>query len=157
MKNLELPPAAATMNYSTAIKTEAIMRLGVYNFIKQIKRLFRQPVKDEAANAMSALKDAIKRMKKETEESLVFHFKNYKENLKFQYVFQLVDAVSDNIHDVLMERFHDYTRDLSHLTGSMAKNQVDKEQLSVSLKTSASTVDEISGKIKQFGEKLNEQ
>lgn len=154
INNLAFPAAAATMNYSTAIKTEAIMRLGVYNFIKQIKRLIRQPVKDEAANAMSALKDAVKRMKKETEESLVFHFKNYKENLKFQYIFQLVDAVSGNIHDVLMERFHDYTQDLSQLTGSMAKNQVNKEQLSASLQESAATVDEVSGSIRQFGEKL---
>lgn len=156
-KNLAFPPAAATMNYSAVIKTEAIMRLGMYNFIKQIKRLIRQPVKDEAANAMSALKNAIKRMKKETEEGLVFHFKNYKENLKFQYVFQLVDAVSDNIHDVLMERFHDYTQDLSQLTGSMAKNQVNKEQLYASLQASALAVDEISGSIRQFGEKLKKQ
>ncbi len=156
-KNLAFPPAAATMNYSTAIKTEAIMRLGMYNFIKQIKRLIRQPVKDEAANAMSALKDAVKRMKKETEESLVFHFKNYKENLKFQYIFQLVDVVSENIHNVLMERFHDYTQDLSQLTGSMAKNQVNKEQLSASLQESAAAVDEISGSIRQFGEKLKKQ
>ena len=157
VKNLEFPAAAATMNYSTAIKTEAIMRLGFYNFMKQVKRLFRQPVKDESANAMFALKDAVKRMKKETEESLIFHFKNYKENIKFQYIFQLVDAVSDSIHDALIERFHDYTQDLSHLTGSMVKNQVDKDQLSVSLQTSAATLEEISGSIRQFGEKLNNQ
>jgi len=154
VNNLEFPPAAATMNYSTAIKTEAIMRLGLYNFIKQIKRIIRQPVKDEAANALSALKDAIKRMKKETEEGLVFHFKNYKENLKFQYIFQLVDAVSGNIYDIMLERFHDYTQDLSQLTGSMVKNQVDKDQLSFSLQESASTVDGISVRIKQFGDML---
>jgi hypothetical protein len=156
-KNLTFPAAAATMNYSTAIKTEAIMRLGMYNFIKQIKRLIRQPVKDEAANAMSALKDAVKRMKKETEESLVFHFKNYKENMKFQYIFQLVDAVSDNINNVLMERFHDYSQDLSQLTGSMAKNQVNTEQLAESLKESAAMVAEITASIRQFGEKLKNQ
>ncbi len=155
IKKLEFPPAAATMNYSTAIKTEAIMRLGFYNFIKQIKRLIRQPVKDEAANALNALKDAIKRMKKETEEGLVFHFKNYRENIKFQYIFQLVDAVSDNIYDVMMERFHDYTQDLSLLTGSMVKNQVDKDHLSSSLQECASTVDEISAGISQFSDLLN--
>ena len=154
LKNLEFPAAAATMNYSTVIKTEAIMRLGLYNFIKQIKRLIRQPVKDETANALSALKDAIKRMKKETEEGLLFHFKNYKENFKFQYIFRLVDAVSDNIYDVMMERFHDYTQDFSQLTGSMVKNQVDKDQLFFSLQECASTVDEISVEIKQFGNKL---
>jgi hypothetical protein len=154
IKKLAFPPAAATMNYSTAIKTEAIMRLGVYNFIKQIKRLIRQPAKDETENSVFALKDAIKRMKKETEGGLAFHFKDYKENLKFQYIFRLVDVVSDNIYDVMMERFHDYTQDLSQLTGLMVKNQVDKDQLSLSLQASASTADEISSKIKQFADLL---
>ena len=148
-KHLDLPSASATMNYSTAIKTEAIVRLGVYNFIKQMKRLFRQPVEDDSANAISALKDAIKRMKKETEEGLVFHFKNYKENMKFQYIFQLVDAISDNIYDVMMERFHDYTQDLSHLSSSMVKNQVDKDHMSDALEASASTLNEISERIKK--------
>ena len=156
VNTLAFPPAAATMNYSTVIKTEAIMRLGVYNFIKQIKRLIRQPVKDETANALAALKDAIKRMKKETKEGMAFHFKNYRENLKFQYIFQLVDVVSDNIYDVMIERFHDYTQDLSRLTDSMVKNQVDKEQASFFLQASASTVDEISGRINQFGDILKE-
>jgi GTPase SAR1 family protein len=156
VNKLAFPPAAATMNYSTVIKTEAIMRLGVYNFIKQIKRLIRQPVKDETANALSALKDAIKRMKKETKEGMAFHFKNYRENLKFQYIFQLVDVVSDNIYDVMIERFHDYTQDLSRLTDSMVKNQVDKEQVSFFLQASASTLDEISGRINQFGDMLKE-
>ena len=153
-KNLDFPPASATMNYSTAIKTEAIMRLGFYNFIKQIKRLFRQPETEETVNALSALKDAVKRMKKETQESLVFHFKNYRENLKFQYIFKLVDTVSENISDTMMERFHDYTDDLSQLTGSMVKNQIDKDRLFSSLQESAAYAEEISIGINKFGDRL---
>ena len=153
-QSLELPPAAATMNYSTAIKTEAIMRLGFYNFIKGLKRLIRQPVKNESQNALSALKDAISRMKKETEGSLVFHFKNYKENLKFQYIFKLLDAVSNHIYDVMMERFHDYTQDLSQLTSSTTKKQVDKEALSRALKNMAAEVDGISERMDRFGDTL---
>lgn len=155
-KKLGFPPAAATMNYSTAIKTEAIMRFGVYNFIKQIKRLIRRPVRDEAANAVSALNDAVRRMKKETLESLVFHFKNYRENLKFQYIFLLVDAVSENIHNTMVERFHDYTQDLSELTGSMVKNQIDKDRLSSSLEGAAASAGKISEMIGRFGERLQQ-
>jgi len=150
LKNLELPSAAATMQYSTAIKTEAIMRFGFYNFLKGIKKLIRQPVKDETENAISALTDAIKRMKKETLEGLVFHFKNYKENLKFQYIFKLIDTVSDNIYEVMMERFHDYTQDLSQLTSSAVKEQVDKDQLSQDFDGVASDVKAISDRMDTF-------
>ncbi len=156
VQNLELPPAAATMNYSTAIKTEAIMRLGFYNFVKGLKRLIRQPAKNETENALSALKDAVLRMKKETEGSLVFHFKNYKENLKFQYIFKLLDAVSSQIYDVMMERFHDYTQDLSQLTSSTAKKQVDKESLSRALQDRAAEVDGILERMDRFGDALKQ-
>jgi len=153
-KSLELPPASATMNYSAAIKTEAIVRLGVYNFLKHVRRFIRQPVKDQTDNAISALRDAIRRMKKETEEGLIFHFKNYKENLKFQYIFKLVDAVSDAIYDAMMERFHDYTQDISQLTGSMVSNQLDKDHLSASLQAAASAAGGISGKMARFSDLL---
>ena len=156
VQSLELPPAAATMNYSAAIKTEAIMRLGFYNFIKGLKRLIRQPAKNETENALSALKDAVLRMKKETEGSLVFHFKNYKENLKFQYIFKLLDDASNHIYDVMMERFHDYTQDLSQLTSSTAKKQVDKEALARALQDMAVDVDEISERMDRFGDTLKQ-
>lgn len=153
-QNLGFPPASATMNYSTVIKTEAIMRLGVYNFIKQLRRIVRRPVTDETINALTALKKAVKRMKKETQESLVFHFKNYRENLKFQYIFALVDAVSENIRDAMMARFHDYTQDLSRLTGSMVKNQIDKDRVLKDLQEAATAAEDLSGRIHQFGEQL---
>jgi len=152
---LELPPASATMNYSTAIKTEAIMRLGLYNFVKELRRLFRRPAKDETENALAALKDAVARMKKETAGSLIFHFKNYKENIKFQYLLHLVDTVSDHLYRVLMERFHDYTEDLSALTHSTSKKQVDKAQLSASLEAMSQQAGEIQGLIGRFDEAFN--
>jgi len=154
--SLELPPAAATMNYSTAIKTEAIVRLGVYNFFKGLKKVFRRPIHNETENAVSALKDSIKRMKKETDASLVFHFKNYKENLKFQYFFKLLEAVSGHIYDVMMDRFYDYTSDLSQLTNATAKKQINKEQLSKNLAELEVKTEKVFVLINQFRIKLEE-
>jgi len=148
---LDLPPASATMNYSTAIKTEAIMRLGYYNFIKAVKRLFRQQAGSQTENAVSALQDSVSRMKKETVEGLLFHFKNYRENIKFQYIFRLVDIISDYIFDALMERFHDYSEDLSQLTTSAAGKQVDKEQLSFAFQAAAKKVSDITEQLERFG------
>lgn len=152
---LDLPPAAATMNYSTTIKTEAVLRLGYYEFIKAVKRLFRQPVTDPATNALSALQDAVRRMKRETVQGLLFHFKNYRENIKFQYIFRLVDSMSDHIYGLLMERFHDYSEDLAHLTDSAAGSQVDKEQLSEAFRRMAEDVKGLSGLMDRFSRDLN--
>jgi len=152
---LDLPPAAATMNYSTAIKTEAIMRLGYYNFIKAVKRLFRKPVSGQTENALSALSDSVSRMKKETVEGLLFHFKNYRENIKFQYVFRLVDIMADRIFSLLMERFHDYSEDLTQLTLAASGKQSDKEQLFFAFQGAARDAGEINNQMERFGTMLS--
>ncbi|MCU0600250.1 MAG: dynamin family protein, partial [Desulfobacterales bacterium] len=46
-KGLELPSASAIMNYSVAIKTEAMLRLGMYNIVRKIKQLIRKPAEKE--------------------------------------------------------------------------------------------------------------
>jgi GTPase SAR1 family protein len=152
---LDLPPAAATMHYSTAIKTEAIMRLGYYNFIKAVKRMFRKPVSGQTENALSALSDSVSRMKKETVEGLLFHFKNYRENIKFQYVFRLVDIMADHIFSLLMERFHDYSEDLTQLTLAASGKQSDKEQLFFAFQGAARDAGEINNQMERFGNMLS--
>jgi GTPase SAR1 family protein len=149
---LELPPASTTMNYSTAIRTEAVMRLGAYHFWQRFKRLLRQSAQDDTANAISALKIAVRRMKAETRESILFHFKNYRENLKFQYIFKLVDGVSQHIHDSMMEQFHDYAEDLAQMTVMTTARQEDRTRLSKDAGAVASEVTEIRHRIDRFHE-----
>lgn len=149
---LELPPAAATMNYSTAIRTEAVMRLGAYHFWQRFKRLLRRPAQNDAASAVSALKSAVRRMKSETRESILFHFKNYRENLKFQYIFKLVDTVSQHIHDSMTERFHDYAKDLSQMTALTTARQEDRIRLSEDVLAVASEIEDIRLRMDRFYE-----
>ncbi len=153
-KRLELPPASATMNYSAAIRTEAIMRLGIYNVVEGIRKLIRKSVRNEKENALMALKDASSRMKKETEAGLLFHFKNYRENIKFQYIIPLADAVSENIFRVLMDQFYDYTAYMSRFGDQTAKNQLDKEQLASSLQNIFSAIEETEALMARFSSKL---
>jgi hypothetical protein len=154
-KGLELPPASATMNYSVAIKTEAMVRLGVYNFIRKIKQLIRTPAKDEVENAFLALKDAVSRMKKETVTSLIFHFKNYNENIKFQYIFKFIDLISEHIYALMMERFYDYSQDLTDVMNLTAIQQVDKEQMAESLKEIESNLNTVYDRITEFQNQMN--
>jgi hypothetical protein len=68
-------------------------------------------------------------MKRETERSIVFHFKNYRENIKFQYVFKLADAVSNKYYDMLTEQFQTYITELTSLITLVNQKRIDKKQL----------------------------
>jgi len=147
---LELPPAATTMNYSKTIKTEAIMRFGMYNLAKRIKRLFRGSAESSVKEGHAALKTAVRRLKRETEEGVSFQFKNYKENIKFQYLFKLVEAVSTQLYEEIMNRFHDFTNGLVELSESAGKHQVDETHLVNQLNDMASVAVELEGRLKEI-------
>jgi hypothetical protein len=118
---LTVPPLASSLTYTTKIRTEAVMRLGYYNMIKAIKKLFKRPIESEKEGQMRALSDGLKRIKQETERSLVFHLGDYRENLKFQYIFKLVDVAANNLLDLLFDRFRIFTTDISEMQELVGK------------------------------------
>ncbi len=146
-KGLALPPASATMNYSLSIKTEALARLGVYHIIHKIRQLIHKPAQGPIENALSALKDAVSRMKKETVSSLIFHFKNYNENIKFQYIFKLIDIISEHLFAGMMERFHNYAQDLTEVMHQTALQREDQSKATDFLKAIHSEVAAVSHRI----------
>ena len=152
---LELPPAATTMNYSKAIKTEAIMRFGMQNLLSRVKRLLRRSSGQSAAEGQAALKTAAKRMKRETEEGISFQFKNYKENIKFQYLFKLVEAVSDQLYAEIMDRFHDFTSDLVQLSGFAGKHQDEGAQVVSQLTEMAEVAADLEGRLREIDSRIN--
>jgi hypothetical protein len=109
------------------------MRLGFYSLSKLVKKMLKKPTAQENEEEIQALKHGVKQMKRETERSIVSHFKDYKENIKFQYLFQLVDAISENIHQTLLERFKGYDTDLSKIVEQMNTDRIDKEEVIESL------------------------
>ncbi|MFP4039048.1 MAG: dynamin family protein [Desulfosudaceae bacterium] len=136
---LDLPPAEIIMNYTTKIRTEAVMRLGVYSAGRLIKKIFKRSPQNDRTNELRALKDGISRIKNETEKTITFHFKSYRENIKFQYVFKLVDGVSQGFHEAMLDRFSTYSADISHLHDALSEKRVDKEQLSAILNQTKET------------------
>lgn len=156
--DLELPPAAATLNYSRAIRTEAVLRFGMYNLASRVRRLFgRKAGKASVSEGHAALKAAVKRMKKETEETVSFQFKNYKENIKFQYLFRLVDAVAARLHDELTGRLHDFTSDLVQLREATGRQQGDESRLIEQLENMASEAAELEGRLKDITNMIQEK
>ncbi|UCD33716.1 MAG: dynamin family protein [Desulfobacterales bacterium] len=127
---LTIPPAVATMRYTAGIKTEAVMRLGFYTILKVFKKLLKKSIRDSSEGELLALKYSILRMKRETERSVVFHFKDYRENIKFQYIFKLVEAVSNSHYQTLLNRFQSHASDLSDIVDLIDNKKIDKEHAS---------------------------
>lgn len=135
---LKLPTAATSMRYSAKVRTEAVLRLGIYSVLKLFKRAFKKPLQNEKEEQVLALAAGVKRMKAETEKAVLFHFKNYRENFKFQYAFKLVDFAASHLHRTLLERLRAYDTDLNELTRVMETRGDEREQIIALLdKTSA--------------------
>jgi hypothetical protein len=133
MAGLSLPPAAATMHYSAQIKTEAVMRFGFYKIVNLVKKAMRKSADKVHHEQFLALASGVKRMKRETERSVLFHLKDYKENIKFQYMLKLADAAAAALYGQMLERFQHHGADLSRLVTLIGEQRLDKENVSASL------------------------
>jgi hypothetical protein len=140
---LSIPPLVTTLRYSGRIKTEAILRLGLYNTLRAMRKLLKKRTGGELESAMRSLDDSVRRIKEQLRESIAAHLLDYKENLKYQYFFKLVDAVSISLYEALVDRMRAFTGSLSDISGlienqRMARDQIIKEF--ASLKESVSAV-----------------
>ena len=152
---LSLPPAVASLRYSAKIKTEAVMRLGFYTVVKLFKRLFKKPIQIQNEEEIRAIKDGVVRIKRETERSIIFLFKDYRENIKFQYLFRLVEAVSNKLYGTLLERFQTYVADLSNVVELVGDKRLDKERTSEHMRAMELTVRGINHRIKAVRDKID--
>jgi hypothetical protein len=154
---LRLPPAGVTLRYSARIKTEAIAKLGCYTLVTLIKRLLKQSVQNRQADEMHALKDGVDRMKRETERSIVSHFTDYRENLKFQYIFKLADAAFQSLMECLTDRFDAYSTDITRILQGADGHRSDKDRISETLNAMRLQTREIAGQLKSIREQMDSE
>lgn len=131
----KVPPLISPTEYTAKIRTEAIMRLGFYNIVKTVKKLLKRQIQNEKEGEIFALRDGVRRIKQETERSIVFYLKNYKENLKFQYIFKLAETASNHLHEALIDRFCVITTGISEMTVLIGAEQSGKEKALAILKS----------------------
>ena len=151
---LALPPATATLRYSAKIRTEAIMRLGIYTTIHIIKRLLKKPIQDDAARQFDALKDGGRRMKHETEKSIRFHMRDYRENVKFQYLFRLADAMAGALNESLAERFQAHADNLLNMVGEIRNQKLDKARITEVLQKMAEQANAVENSIHRIQDQM---
>jgi len=133
---LTFPAVSISMRYSAVIRTEAVMRLGIYSMINFFRKLLKKEpnAAENTEQEIRALRDGIARIKRETEKSIIFYFKDLRENLKFNYFFKLIDTTSNVFSEFLVDRFNTHTQDLSKMVELLSKNQINKEEVSDILK-----------------------
>ena len=145
------PPALVTAtHYSARIKAEAIMRLGYYKAKKKSKTILKKSTELEEELKLKAMQDALRRMKRETAKSVDFHLKDYRENLKFRYFFNLVESVAAKIAQTVLVRFQAYFSDLSTNIERIGTSQSDKDQARQILDRMESTSQELVAKINRI-------
>jgi hypothetical protein len=109
------------------------MRLGFYTLLRVVRKLLKKQTDASDSEEVQALKGGIRRMKRETERSVYEHFKDYQENIKFQYILKLVDATSSRLYEGLTEHFRVYVSGLKDVISSMGSERQDKEQVDAAL------------------------
>jgi len=126
---LQRPPLVISGRYTAKIKTEAIMRLGFYRALKNLKVLLRKKAKTQGLEALKALEAGIVRMKRETLRSMIYHLKDYQENFKFKYLFKLVEAMANVLTQATLDRFQAYFTDLGTIAERINDSQEDKHKV----------------------------
>ncbi len=122
------PPASTPMQYSIRVKTEAVFHAGVYSILDFFRNLIQKPPEKVRKGKTKGIKRGVRQVKRETAESVRMHYKDYRENLKYQYLYKFSDRMGERLHNDLIEQFRFLDGDLSDLTGKITENRIDKKR-----------------------------
>ena len=123
---LKVPPLVAIMRYSAKIKTDAIVRLGYYAVVKGVTNIFKKGNPTDNGKYAKALQSSVEQMKQITEKTVLYQCKDYRENLKFRYLFKLVDVVAQKLTETLTERFQTYGAGTVEMVDLIRRHKDDK-------------------------------
>jgi hypothetical protein len=129
---LTQPSLANTMRYSARIRTEAILRREFYRVLTGFKKALNKPVK-EGEDQRRALKEGLARIKSETRDSLSFQMKDYQENLKFKYIFKLVELAAARLCVAVAQQVRAYSADFGTLAELAGARKRDKARIALRL------------------------
>jgi GTPase SAR1 family protein len=149
---LKLPPLVAFLGYSTQIKTEAFISLGFFSVTKFFKTVFKSKETGPKGSHVKALQKSVRRMKRLTEDSLQFQFKDYRENLKFTYLFRLLEEVAQRLVETLTDRFQAYGGDTTDISAHFDRQHSDRQYIATLIKDmqiTAGDIDDMISRLRQ--------
>ena len=127
VSGIRTPAASVSMNYTAKMRGESLARFGAYSMGDWFRKLFKKEPADPLKKRRKALQHGLARMKKETEQSMRSHFIDFRETVKFQYLFKLIDAAANMVHEQLMAQFNAHQSDLSAISDMMRDQRLDRK------------------------------
>ncbi len=121
------PPLASTINYTARLRTEAVLRRGFYRVVSRFKKALKRPV-PSGEEDLRALREGLARIQRETLQSLIFEFKDYRENIKFKYLFPQIETAATRLSQTVSEQLQVYAADFGALSQGVTARQEDKAQ-----------------------------
>lgn len=149
MHGITPPSVHVTLQYSARIKTEAVLHFGVYSLTSLIEKAMKRTLVNDGRRGKKALKKGAMSLKREMIHSVVSHFKDYHENLKFQYVFKLIEAAAKDLYSNLTDSFENKTSSLKSLSRQINRSGSEREAF-------LDKINEYEGSIKELARKIDE-
>ena len=153
---ISLPASSVVMRFSAEIKTEAIVRLGLYNFVRFLRKAVKKAVGPDTAEGVKAIQDGMRKIKRETERSILAYYKDFQENLKFQYLLRLTDGAGQRLVESLTEQIRGYTGDLKKMAATIEDRRGDKTQLETVLAQVENKLGQLHHRLDSLREKISE-
>ncbi|MFH1075489.1 MAG: dynamin family protein [Pseudomonadota bacterium] len=151
---LNIPIINSDLPLNAQIKTEALVHFGVQKMKVFFKTIFKKPVEREQEKYAELLRHRIGQMKRSAKESIAGLLVDYKENLKFQYLYKLTEAVLDSLFQGLAARIHAFTVDLAYMEENIHTTQNEKKQSADSLQALNQDLEAILKGVRGMGEGL---
>ena len=128
------PPKLVTgMHYSARIKSNAILRLGVYSLQRNFKKLLKKQTDHPEEVVARAISGGMRQMKRETLKSVVEQLRDYRENLKFAFLFKLVEGAAEHLTHSMFDRFQVFFTDIAAVAARLDNTKTDKQHTSIVL------------------------
>jgi len=127
VSGIKPPAASVSMHYTAKIRSESLMRFGAYSVGDWVRKIFKKEPSDPLKRRRKALQHGLARMKKETEQSMRSHFIDFRETVKFQYLFKLIDASASILHEQLLAQFDAHQTDLDAISVMMKDQRLDRK------------------------------
>jgi GTPase SAR1 family protein len=153
---LNPPKLVTTMHYSARIKTAAILHLGAYSLQRNLKKILKKPASKKEEVFRQALRGGTHQMKRETLKSVVEQLKDYRENLKFAFLFKLVEKFAENLSDLMIDRFQLFFTDLSAVADRLDSTKTDRQQTANILEEMDQRAAEVKGSIGHLRRRLEQ-
>ncbi len=115
------------------VRTETLARFGIYSLLNALKRIFRRPFRSDAQKRRLAVAEGVRRLKVESRKELDFRFKDYRENLKYQYLLKLVDRFQTEADDAVGQWLKAHGTDLTGIDTLVHRHRSDRRRLTDSL------------------------